>query len=304
VLQLNFPGTRELEVVLEDESHLPGAEAMFAVIYEVPDVINQQDQATLVLMAMLALQHDVPRVSKAVLEKLCSAQLSAEGLQAICELPAWPALMYPLLQKAVKAKLSSQDEGKEAAVQKMLLCVFEDLEEVWTETGSTRRNMLVELSSDALPLLLRSAELKVASEDTILFTIASNNKIGCGYTGDEAFKRLIALLRLPHLTTEALIFIVPKLERGHLFKSTQLLLASYMQHHSLAADFPDIPDHLRHPRRPASSVTSSTFRFFIKVECLEVTGRHVAKWGRTRGPLLMSTQSPDHAFAGRSWALS
>ena len=316
VLQLNFPGTQELEILLEDESHQACAEAMFAVMYEVPGVLEQQDQPTLVLMTMLALQHDIPRVATAAIQKLSAAELTPDGLQALCDLPAWPSPMYPLLEKAIQAKLSSEDEGQKAAAQKMLVCAFVDLEEVWTETDDARRNMLVGLSKDALLLLLQSAEVKVASEDTILYTIASSTnrevkkllqKLPKEKTQQARAQELreerapfAALVRVPHLTPEALASIVPQLEwLTDAFTLKQLFLASYMQQQGLHEEITSVPETWRQAARPASAVHGCIFSFAVDVKELEQAGEKAAASGV--GKVRMRPVCPARAFAGRGW---
>ena len=319
VLQLKFPGTQELEIVLEDESHQAGAEAMFAVMYEVPGVLEQQDQPTLVLMTMLALQHDIPRVATAAIQKLLAAELTPEGLQALCDLPAWPGPMYPLLEKAIQAKLSSGDEGQKAAAQKMLVCAFEDLEEVWTEKGDVRRNMLMALSKDALLLLLQSAQVKVASEDTILYTIASSTnrevmelmqKLPTERKQRARAQELreerapfAALVRVPHLTPEALASIVPQLEwMTDAFTPKQLLLASYMQHHELGKGLDIVPEVWRKPPRSASAVHRCMFSYAVDVKELELAGFIAAIRG-DEYYVNMRPVCPTQAYAGRAWKL-
>ena len=323
VLQLKFPGTQELEIVLEDESHQAGAEAMFAVMYEVPGVLEQQDQPTLVLMTMLALQHDIPRVATAAMQKLSAAELTSEGLQALCDLPAWPGPMYPLLEKAIQAKLSSGDEGQKAAAQKMLVCAFEDLEEVWTETDDARRNMLMGLSKEALLLLLQSKEVKVASEDTILYTIASSTneevkelmqklptrrkKRARAQEAREERAPFAMLVRVPHLTPEALTFIVPQLEwMTDAFTPKQLLMATYMQHHRLDEALDTVPEVWRQPPRPASAVHGCVFSYAVDVKELEQAGQKAAAGANEYGDSEYVDIRPvclAQAYAGRRWRL-
>ena len=175
LMQLMFAGgEKEIGIELDHVSHVAAAEAVFAVMYEVAGAITQQDQATLVLMATLADQHDIPRVVATIVSQLCKDQLTTEGLDALLSLPAWPSCLYTLLLKVVETGIQSTDANRQAAVKALLEHVFCDLEEVWTERDVTRRDILVNLPFTALKQLLQSKAVVVASEDTILFTIVSS----------------------------------------------------------------------------------------------------------------------------------
>ena len=323
------PGV-EVDIELEDEAHLAGAEAVFGVMYEVPGVLSSQDQPTLVSMISLALELDAPSAVEAIASELRKrAELTSEGAKAIVALQTLPRPLYPLLLKAVDVSLKEGDEEAKSAVQTVLASVFDDLDAVWTETDSSKRQMLCELSKDALILLLQSEQVKVVSEDTILHTICSNRhetvtsllnppprkaKRAVIYQMQEDRAPLAAAVRIPYLTPTTLASIVPQLDwvTEHL-SASQMVYAPLLGSTSILWDTVpvlshfsgNLPDNWKAGPRPASAVQRATFTYEVDVNILAHDATAVAAAG-TGMERTLTLQVQDHAmaFAGRSWSVA
>uniref|UniRef100_A0A383VPG8 BACK domain-containing protein n=1 Tax=Tetradesmus obliquus TaxID=3088 RepID=A0A383VPG8_TETOB len=112
-----------------------------------------------------------------------AAAASAQGviaaaLDALAALPEWPACLLQLLPSIVKHAACCRDSsaGLEAVsaadaggrVQKVLVVVPGDLQAVWSD--AQRQALLLQLPLPAMQLLLSSDQLRVPSEDTVLYT--------------------------------------------------------------------------------------------------------------------------------------
>uniref|UniRef100_A0A383VJQ4 BACK domain-containing protein n=1 Tax=Tetradesmus obliquus TaxID=3088 RepID=A0A383VJQ4_TETOB len=109
---------------------------------------------------------------------------------------------------ADRLAILAADRG--SRVQRMLLAVLGDLEAVWRD--EQLQALLLQLPLPAAQLLLSSDDLRVASEDTVLYT--ATKYVKALQPGRQAARDALALLvRAPHLTRSALANQV--LSAGH-----------------------------------------------------------------------------------------
>jgi hypothetical protein len=227
----------------------------------VTDALTSLQQQQLADAALIADRLGAPRVAqhavdalKAAAEQPGDAQgLSAAAMEALANLPAWPACLQPLLLPAVQhasccdaslpdfAAIKAADTG--GRVQRMLLAVLGDLEAVWRE--EQLQQLLLALPLPALQLLLSSDQLRVASEDTVLYSADRCAAEQPRFKVASARAALAPLVRVPQLSRFALSCQV----FGSHTSATQLL-SSYSSHmralasHKLVAAGDGTPDIL------------------------------------------------------------
>lgn len=167
-------GAAVVQVVLESEEDIAAADAMIAVMYGVPDALAGLSQQTLCRTALLANKYDAPKVLSTAAQELSAQPAEAATLDLFWDLPGlWEQPFWPLLQQAIDHKLASTDSNRTEAVMNLLLYVCDrDLEAVWSDSSSFRRELLMQLPVAVLTAFLQSSELRVVSEDTVLFTVA------------------------------------------------------------------------------------------------------------------------------------
>jgi hypothetical protein len=238
--------------------------------------IEQLDQPTLICTLCLARQHNVPRVICAAAAHLKTTDLSAEGVQALCDLPALPPPLWPFLQDAVMHLLKGTSGGNKKAAERLLLGVLSDLELVWSETDATRRTMLCQLPYHPLVLLLSADELQVATEDTVLFTVVNADAIqvdpaaaALANMRQRAMqKELLKLVTFPQLSAACLGTVVPELEGvKQVFDVSRLLRAAYACGRQVVGvgRFDDPPSWAK-GRRTASSINSMTMLYEMQAQ--------------------------------------
>jgi hypothetical protein len=202
-----------LRLTLDSTEQLPAAEAVIAALYGVPDAITFLEPAQQVTAAVLADRLGAAAVAKQAVQLLKAAAeaeqgLAAAAIEALASLSAWPGCCYPLLLPVLKTAACCADRLVELAdiaaadtssrAQHMLLAVLGNLEAVWRD--EQLQELLLQLPLPAMQLLLSSDDLRVASEDTVLYT-ASRYAAEVGLSGKAAATGALAkLVRAPHLS--------------------------------------------------------------------------------------------------------
>jgi hypothetical protein len=210
----------KLYLPIDSEEQLPAAEAVIAALYDVLDALSSLQQQQLVDAVFIADKLGAPKVAQRAVDALTAAAEQAEegqGLtaatqEALAGLSSWPLCLQPLLLPVIRhasccdagltdlAAIVAADTG--SRVQRMLLAVLGDLEAVWRD--EQLQKLLRSLSLPALQLLLSSDDLRVASEDTILYT-ATKCVAALPSSARQAARTALALLiRAPHLTRSGL----------------------------------------------------------------------------------------------------
>jgi hypothetical protein len=139
--------------------------------------------------------------------------LSAAALEALAGLPAWPTRLLQLVPVIMQhtlccnkntaglAAIRAADTGNR--VQQLLLAVLGDLEAVWAD--KQLKDLLLGLPLPAMQLLLSSDQLRVAAEDTVLYTMVMYRTAGRHKCSTSAVRAALApLLRAPHMSVFAL----------------------------------------------------------------------------------------------------
>jgi hypothetical protein len=219
-----FCSRPKLRLPLDSERQLLAAEAVIAAVYAVPNALLALQQHQLVDAVMLADRIGATAVAEQAVQMLTTAaaptataegpSLTAATVEALASLQAWPACLLPLVLPVVlstrccRATNTAQLAGVAAAdagkhhILCMLLAVLGDLEAVWRD--EQLQALLMQLPLPALELLLGSDHLRVASEDTVLYT-ASKLVAAQTFGSAPSFRAALApLVRARHLSGTAL----------------------------------------------------------------------------------------------------
>lgn len=201
---------------------LPAAEAVIAGMYEVNDASSNLQQNQLVQALIIADMIEATEPAEQAIKQLQAAAasqqgLSAAALDAMAGLPAWPECLMQLLPVVIAnasclketitdlASVLAVDANK--AIQRSLASVFDDLQAVWRDNGLT--NMLLQLPCPAMQLLLSSDDLKVPSDNIILYTAQQYvEKQQTEAAKAAARSALAGLVRAPHLSDCKLHYVV------------------------------------------------------------------------------------------------
>jgi len=280
-------------------------------MYGLPNA-QQLDQASVLRLALLANKYDAPKVLSTAVQQLSAQPLSAAAMDLMWQLSGcWEQPFWPLLDQIIKHKLDSTNDNTMTAVTDLLLYVCDrDVEAVWTDSSSVRRDLLLKLPVDALAALLKSSELRAVSEDTVLHTVVQY------YEGHTARPTVVAAVLyhqratlldavcFPQLTPTCLFFITPT---SSWIDQQLCLLAGFMQHRALSSaslQRSHVPAEWRRGPRSASPKQQHTFQFSINLEevqeaCEEVLDEEPG----TVSSCLPTKCSRGHSFGGRQWDL-
>jgi hypothetical protein len=155
-------------------------------MYGVPDAMSTLQQQQLVHAVVLADMVGKEDAAQQAVEALKSAArseqgLSAAALEALASLAAWPVCLLQLLAAILKsAPCCSIDTSKleditaadtNSSMQRLLLAMFGDLDAACGDRQM--KQLLLGLPLPAMQLLLSSDQLRVASEDTVLYVAES-----------------------------------------------------------------------------------------------------------------------------------
>lgn len=211
-------GAAVVEVLLDSADDIPAADAMFAIMCDAPGALAGTQPSLLLRTALLTNKYDARMPLAAAVDELLAEPLDDAALQLFWQLPGcWEPPFWPLLLQAIQHKLASAEAGRVNDVTELLLYVCDcDLESVWTDSSGFRRALLMELSTGVLAALLSCRDLRVASEDTVLLTVAKRverlKQLGRAESAiQQERKQLMGAVRMLQLTPAALTFIAPKL---------------------------------------------------------------------------------------------
>jgi hypothetical protein len=170
-----------VKLVIDSAEQLPAAEAVIAAMYGVPDAISSLEQHHAVQVAAIADMVHAEAAGQQALQVLQEAAKSKEGLtqatlQALAGLPAWPNCLLQMVPFA-----------------------FADLQAVWSD--AQLQQLLLGLPLPAMQLLLSSDQLRVPSEDTVLYTAKQYVKAQTDDDSKAAARAALApLVRAPQLS--------------------------------------------------------------------------------------------------------
>lgn len=251
-------------------------------------------------------------LSTAVQKLTGQAALDAGTLDLLWQLPGcWEQPFWPFLHQAIQHKLSSTHDKKADAVTELLLYVCDrDLETVWTSSNSFRRDLLMQLPLGVLTAFLQSDELRVLSEDTVLYTVAKRvehmqqirPRLEAAVI-QRAQQQLMSAVRMPQLTPSALTFIAPNLPW---ISQKQCNIASFMKHCRLseqACTGYGAPPHWLLGQRNKSPKASHNITSEVKLSnfqacCSDLLGSEI---GATRVLPAESSSRDGNSFGGRHW---
>lgn len=222
----------QLHLTIDKVEQLPAAEAVVAALYGVPNGLRDLELPQLVDAVVIADRIGAPAVVEQAALDLTFA-VSAKSLtlvlEALSALPAWPACLQPVLLPVLqRANLPDMPAADVSRVLCMLLAVLGDVEAAWADRQL--QELLLALPLPALQLLLSSDRLRVASEDTVLYTaskyVAAQQEGGKRIAAQAA---LAPLVRAPHLSGFCLA--------GRTFRSGADLLVEWLVCTAEAASF-------------------------------------------------------------------
>lgn len=163
-------------ITIDHPDHEAAVLGVIAAMYGAGQYLDGLSQQHLVQVVVYADRLQVEVATAAAVQRLKAAASSAAGLeadtlQALVDLPAWPACLVQLLPEVVGAKAAytpGQLPVEQQQLQKVLVATLGNLEEVWRD--EQLKGVLLALALPALQLLLSSDHLQVVSEDTVLYT--------------------------------------------------------------------------------------------------------------------------------------
>lgn len=210
----------QLTLTLDHAADEPAAVAVIAAMYGVPNAFSSLGQDQLVWTVkyadMLQMSAIAERAAQALQAAAAAAAdgFSAKTLTALGQLPAWPNCLLPLLPAVAKLAEDSNSQpaaadgssssgsgssiAKQRSIQRVLVTVLGDLEEVWQQ--QRLQTLLLELPLPAIKLLLSSDQLSVHSEDTVLYTAAKYTASLQSHQQAAAAAGLRAVVRCPQLS--------------------------------------------------------------------------------------------------------
>jgi hypothetical protein len=222
-------------LTIDTAEQLPAAKAVIAAMYSVPDALARLTLQQLVHVLRIADMLQADAAMQQAIQALAAADtdqcLPAAVFDALAALQTCPACLLQhlpaLLCRAPCCCGSTTELAATAAadssgsVQRLLLAWFGDLEAAWADMAYSE--LLLGLPLPAMQLLLSSDQLRVASEDTVLF-------IACVYAQRLYLQdpqqlpsaALAQLVRAPQLSQLALSNAVLARE------AEQMLLAPYL----------------------------------------------------------------------------
>jgi hypothetical protein len=206
-----------VHLTIDSAEQLPAADAVIAAMYGMQDAISSLEQHQVVHAVVIADMVHAETAGQQALQVLQAAAESEQGLsatavQALTGLSVWPACLLQLLPTIVKhapcCKVDATDwEAVTAAddggrVQWLLVAALGDLQAVWSD--KQLKELLLGLPLPAMQLLLSSDQLRVPSEDTVLYTADVYMSAKCDDAGQAAKAALAQLVRAPQLSLLAL----------------------------------------------------------------------------------------------------
>jgi len=201
----------QLVLHLDQPDHETAAVAVLAVMYGVQDALSELTQVQLVQAVVYADRLAVTAAERAAIKLLMQAAeaetgLTAEVLQELGCMSAWPQCLLPLLPlvaKQAQYPLPSVDSSSSSSsstchlIQQVLLLVLGDLWHVWHDVQLS--SMLLALPLAALQLLLSSDQLRTDSEDTVLYTAQKYLSVQPQQDQEAVMQGLAPLIRCPLL---------------------------------------------------------------------------------------------------------
>lgn len=203
-----------LTLQVASASERTAAEAVIATLYGVHNALHSLEHEQLIQAVIIADTISALEVSEQAFKCLTTAVASEKGLSdaamnMLAGLSNWPEYLLKLVPVIVShtsccnlllddlAALLAADRNK--FMQRLLVNVFGDLQAVWRD--AKLKDMLLRLPCAAMQLLLSSNDLKVPSEDIVLFTAEE-------FVGHFDLKEVRAVIRLllaglvraPHLS--------------------------------------------------------------------------------------------------------
>jgi hypothetical protein len=203
------------------------------------------------------------------------------------------------------------------AITELLLYVCDrDLEAVWADSSSTCRDLLMGLPIEVLTDFLQSTELRVISEDTVLYTVVKRTELLMQArprlsTADLEQQRtqLTSAVRMPHLSGAGLSYIAPHLPW---LSNQDCLKAAFVGRMHLRvrgenAELPALhlgdPAHWMLPARGVSPRSSHILEFSTSL--VDVQGALSSTLAKSVGSSPKATiflaSSGSSTFAGRQW---
>ena len=264
-MQLQNWGEKPEVELLVPTGQLAIGEALIKTMYNKGADLSKLSQQQQLQLLQLADAYNVLPVSTAICNSISS--IPKASLQ-------WDTAMEVFTLPDSCQQLPCHSKLKQAAGDKVQQ-ILGDLDLVWSEKRAEPvRQQLLQLPCSALKQLIADSRTKVASEDTVFFTIdywlASNSS-----TTQEQKKELAQLLRLPHCTPSYLTSLMAARNSWLLecVSPTDLCTATGIAAAGIQSDWGkracfSLPDYMR-KARPASCITSLTIPMVVDMETLQ-----------------------------------
>jgi hypothetical protein len=184
-----------IEVTISSKEDLAGLLAALAVLYHDEDLFRELSQQDLVAAVVYGDQLAIPRAVELGMQLLKEAASSPGGCtveccRALAAVPIWPTCMLPLLPLMTAQYGPDSPSEQQQLHHGVLLSALGNLEAVWDD--KQLQEMLLALPLPAAELLLSSNQLRVASEDTVLYTAVSMVLHNDSIQGRQAARKALA----------------------------------------------------------------------------------------------------------------
>lgn len=314
-------GATVVELLLESADDIPAADAMLALMYQVPDALAGLQQTTLLRTALLANKYNAQGPLDAAIERLQKQSLDDAALQLFWQVPAcWEPPFWDFLLEAIDYRLSSSTvppghsstaAGRMDDVRELLVFVCGyDLESVWTQPCDELREILMEVPVSVLAELLSCEHLRVLSEDTVLLTVAKRiahlKQLGEPEAEvKQEISQLMEAVRLPRCTPAALAFIAPKLPWTSQQQCTTAAFLRACEVSSSSQDSFKVPAVWWAAPHASSPKESHTMEFSCDLSQLKTAlGVALASPPSKRpGQVWAKCSDGNNIFGGREWGL-
>jgi hypothetical protein len=220
--------TPTIDVTISSKQQLNGVLAALAVLYHEEQLLREVAQQDLVSAVVYGDQLAIPRAVELGMQLLKEAAgragaMKQECFAALAALPAWPTCMLPLVPLvAAQYSLGSKVEQQQP-YQAVLVSALGDLEAVWGDPQLQKQ--LLALPPAAAALLLFSDNLRVVSEDTVLYTALRYLEQQDSVQGREAARKTLSqCIRCVRLNQRNLLAIATAADSPLFSKEQQELL--------------------------------------------------------------------------------
>lgn len=218
----------QLTATVDSPEEQAAAEAVLATLYLTNEPLAQLGMEQLVQAVLIADRLRIMTAAQQAADLLITAVRKHDGfplaaVKLLCQHGTLPSCLLRVLPALVTAwqqdRQARRDAEQTAAVELLLVAVLGRLNDVWADEQLYQQ--LLQLPLPGIELLLKSDQLEVDSEDTVLYTAVQYAKAhrGSSRISEEAIAATAAAaIRCPQLSNCCLSAVALAVEDGHPLK--------------------------------------------------------------------------------------